>query len=215
MPQFQAEVPYPLRDHLLALLPPGGVATPPIGVLLVIFICQSRLEGSAMQVHLDDISSSERLLRQVREEEFVDDARTRNANRALLVARWMGRHHHAAQHTLGTHRHFQAVVEAADDLTFRTLLELIGGQMQTRLDQRVIEHRVLFAASHEGEAREIGEHGPRAILPVEPKQATCWRELVRCEVASDRRECLAQFHSVASVASIAKTAEPVVTVSLR
>jgi len=87
--------------------------------------------------------------------------------------------------------------------------------MQTRLDQRVIEHRVLFAASHEGEAREIGEHGPRAILPVEPKQATCWRELVRCEVASDRRECLAQFHSVASVASIAKTAEPVVTVSLR
>ena len=63
------------------------MATPAIGVLLVVFICQSRLEGSAMQVHLDDISSSERLLRQVREEEFVDDARTGNANRALLVAR--------------------------------------------------------------------------------------------------------------------------------
>ena len=44
--------------------------------------------------------------------------------------------------------------------------------MQTRLDERVIEHRVLFAASHEGEAREITEYGPCAILPIEPEQAT-------------------------------------------
>jgi len=44
--------------------------------------------------------------------------------------------------------------------------------MQTRLDERVIEHRVLFAASHEGEAREIAEYGPCAILPIEPEQAT-------------------------------------------
>jgi hypothetical protein len=39
MPQFQAEIPDPLRDHLPALLPPGGVATPPIGILLGVFIC--------------------------------------------------------------------------------------------------------------------------------------------------------------------------------
>ena len=80
MPQFQAEVPHPLRYHLPALLPPGGVTAPAIGVLLLVFICQSRLEGSAMQIHLDDIRSRERLLRQVREEEFVDDACTRDAN---------------------------------------------------------------------------------------------------------------------------------------
>ena len=70
MSQFQAEVPHPLRDHLPACLPPGGVATPAIGVLLMVFICQSRLEGSAMQVEFDNISSSEGLLRQIREEEL-------------------------------------------------------------------------------------------------------------------------------------------------
>jgi hypothetical protein len=74
MPQFQAEIPHPLRDHLPAFPPPGGVATPAIGVLLVVFICQSRQISSTMQVEFDNISSSEGLLRQVREEEFVDDA---------------------------------------------------------------------------------------------------------------------------------------------
>ena len=36
--QFQAEVPHPLRDHLPALLPPGRVRAPPIGVLFAVFI---------------------------------------------------------------------------------------------------------------------------------------------------------------------------------
>jgi hypothetical protein len=50
------------------------VTTPAIGVLLLVFIGQSGLEGAAMQVEFDNISSSEGLLRQVREEEFIDDA---------------------------------------------------------------------------------------------------------------------------------------------
>ena len=74
MPHFQAQVPHPLRDHLPAFLTPGGVTTPAIGVLFLVFICQSWLEGPAMQVEFDNISSSEGLLRQVREEEFIDDA---------------------------------------------------------------------------------------------------------------------------------------------
>jgi hypothetical protein len=79
--------------------------------------------------------------------------------------------------------------------------------MQTRLDARLIEYRVVFAAGDKGEVGHICEHRPGAILSVEPKQGTRLWELVRGEIARDRRECLAQFRSVASVAPIAKTAE--------
>ena len=48
--------------------------------------------------------------------------------------------------------------------------------MQTRLDQRVIEYAVVFAASDKGEPRHIREYGPGAILPVEPQQrAFVWK----------------------------------------
>jgi hypothetical protein len=79
----------------------------------------------------------------------------------------------------------------------------------------MIEHGVVFAPGDKGEVGHICEHRPGAILSVEPKQGTRLWELVHCEIARDRRECLAQFRSVASVASIAKTAEPVVAMSLR
>ena len=167
-----------------------------------------------MQIQFDDIGGGECLLWQVGEEEFVDDACTRDAHRTLLLAGWMGGHHHAARHALRPHWHFWAVVEAAHDLTFRTLLELIGGQVQTRLDERMIEHGVLFAAGHKGEASQIGEHGPGAILSIEPQQGAFLRELVRREVARDGREALTQFLPVATVASVAKRAEPVVAVGL-
>jgi hypothetical protein len=57
-----------------------------------------------MQIQFDDIGSSERLLRQIGEEEFVDDARTRDANPALLFASWMGRYYHAAKRALEPYR---------------------------------------------------------------------------------------------------------------
>ena len=82
------------------------------------------------------------------------------------------------EHALGSHRHSGAVVEAAHHLAFRTLLELIGGQVQTRLDERMIEHGVLFATGHKGEASQIGKHSPRAILAIEPEQGRALRELV-------------------------------------
>src|SRR5713226_3371928 len=206
--QLQAQVPHPLRDQLPALLPKGGETTPAIGVLFPILICQSRLKGATMQIHFDDVGSGKPLLRQLGEEEFVDNARTRDANWALLVASWMGRHHHPARHTLGSYRHLWAVVEAAHHLAFRALLELIGGQMQTRLDKRMIEHRVLFAAGHKGEASQVSQHGPGAILSIEPEEGVPLWELVLREVARDRREGLAQFRSVATVAPVAKRAEP-------
>src|SRR6266700_4722538 len=214
MSQLQAQVPHPLRHQLPALLSPGGVRAPAIRVALLIFIGQCRLEGSTMQIHLNDVGSGESLLRQHGEEEFVDDARTREANGTLLCASGMGCHHHAAQHTIGTHRHLRAVIEAAHALAFRRLLELIGGQVQARLDERVIEDREVFAAGHEGEASEIGEHGPGPILSVEPQQRTRWWELIRREITTDGRKALTQFLPVATVAPVAKRAEPLEGVSL-
>src|SRR5207245_1418017 len=135
------------------LLTSGRLATPAIGVLFDILIGKSRFKGAAMQVQLDDIGDSERMWWQIGEEEFVDDARARDADPTLLCAGWVGRHHYAALHARRSHRHIRAVVEAAHQLTFRTTLELIWGQMQTRLDKRMIQHGVVFAAHHEREAR--------------------------------------------------------------
>jgi hypothetical protein len=59
MPQLQAEVPDPLRNHLPALLSPGGVTAPPIGVDLLIFIGECWLKGSTMQIQLNDVGSGE------------------------------------------------------------------------------------------------------------------------------------------------------------
>src|SRR5579875_3165536 len=66
-----------------------------------------------MQIQLDHIRGRECLLRQGGEEEFIDDALTRDAHRTLFLAGWMGRYHHAAGHTLSPHKHFRAVVETA------------------------------------------------------------------------------------------------------
>ena len=74
MPQFQAQVPHPLRDDLPAFLTRGRLTTPAIRVLFGILIGQSRFKGAAMQIQLDDIGDSERVWGQIGEEEFVDDA---------------------------------------------------------------------------------------------------------------------------------------------
>src|SRR5260370_41375756 len=99
-------------------------------------------------------------------------------------------------------------------MTPPSVRELMWGQRQTRLDVGLSEYRVVFAAGDKGEVGHICEHRPGAILSVEPKQGTRLWEVVRGEIARDRRECLAQFRSVASVASIAKTAEPMGAMSM-
>jgi len=59
MPEFQAQVPHPLRHALPGFLPPGRVRTPPIGVDLPILIGERRLKSAAMQVQFDHIRSGE------------------------------------------------------------------------------------------------------------------------------------------------------------
>src|SRR5215469_11424883 len=171
MPHLQTEVPDPLRNDLPALLTASSMRAPAIWVLFVILIGKLRLKGATMQIDLDDIGGGERVLRQRSEEEFVDDTGPREANRTLLFAGRMGGYHHATWRTLGTHQHLWAVVEAAHHLAFRALLKLIGRQVQTRLDERVIEDRVLFATGHKSEASQVSEYGSCPILAIEPRAA--------------------------------------------
>ena len=93
-------------------------------------------------------------------------------------------------------------------------MNLIGGQVQARLDERVIEDGVLFPSCHESETSQVGEDRSGPILAIEPEQGPRLWDLMRGEVARDRRFALTQFLPVATVAPIAKRAEPVVIVSL-
>ena len=99
-------------------------------------------------------------------------------------------------------------------LTFRTLLELLGRQMQTCLNERMIEDAVLFAAGHKRKASYIGEHSSRAILPVEPQQRAFLRKVGGSQIPTNGGEPLAQFLPISPIASVAKRAEPVERVGL-
>src|SRR5260370_14313560 len=59
MTQFQAQVPDPLRDNLPGFLSSGRMRTPPVGVLLLVFIGKHRLKGATMQVERSEEHTSE------------------------------------------------------------------------------------------------------------------------------------------------------------
>ena len=204
MPQFQTQVPHPLVDDTPCLLTPGGVAAPPIRVLLLILISQLRLEGTTVQVQFDDIASGEFLLWQCCKEEFIDDPRAGDANRTLLESLRMSRYHDAAQHRLWPYRHRLAVVETASQLAFRALLDLVGWQMQTSLDEGMIKDGGVFASCHIGKANEVGEDSSRAIVAEDMQQSMFFQALVRREVPTDGAEALTQFLPVVPVPAVAK-----------
>ena len=112
-----------------ARLSTGRVTTPAIWVLLDILIGKDWGVSPAMQVEGDHIGSHESVLRQVGEEEFVDQARAGEAHAALFLGSWMGRHHHAAPLLIRSHRDVRTVVERAHQLTFGAAELLIGGQV--------------------------------------------------------------------------------------
>src|SRR5579883_650021 len=170
MSQFQAEIPYPLGDQLPALLSPGRMTTPSIRIDLLIFIGEHRLKSAAMQIQFNNIAGGKRVLRQVREEQFVDHSFSCDATGTLLFACRMRGHDDAIELAIGPDRDLWTVVEAAHHLTFGSLLHLIGGQVQTRLNERMIKEAIVFAAGHKREASEVGEHRSIAILAIEPDQ---------------------------------------------
>src|SRR5258706_6789456 len=78
----------------------------------------------------------------------------------------------------------------------------------------MIEHRVVFAARNIGETCQISEYGSRPILAKDMQESALRWELIRLEIATNGCQRLSQFLPVATVAPIAKRAEPVVTLSL-
>ena len=167
-----------------------------------------------MQIQLNHVAGSKGVLREVRKEEFVDNVCTRDAYRTLLLPGGMRGHDHAAGLTLGSHRDLWTIIEVALHLTFGTLLGLIGGQVQARLNQRMVEQVIVFATGHEREPSHISEHGSVAILPVEPQERTRRFELIRRQIATDGCKPLAQFFPLSPVASVPETAEPLRTMRL-
>lgn len=127
MTQFQPQVPDPLSNDLPALLTPGGMAAPTIGVLLSIF-------AAPMQIECHDISGSEGSLRQHRQEQFVDDPIALDAHAGLCRPCWMSRYHDATALSIGTHAHLRAVIERPYQSTFRTVELLIWRKGEPKLD---------------------------------------------------------------------------------
>ena len=116
-----------------------------------------------MQVELDDVSCGERSLWEVGEEQFVDDACTRDAHWTLFLACRMGGDNHAAGCSERSNRDLRAIVEITHCLAFGALLDLIRWQVQTRRNAWMIEQAVVFATGHKREPSQIGEHGPIPI----------------------------------------------------
>src|SRR5712692_4961323 len=188
--------------------------TPPIGVLLLVFIGKHWFKGPTMQVECHHIGGGERILREMREKEFVDDAIASVTDAALFRGLRVGGYHDAAAHALWPHRDIGAVVELPHQAAFRAAELLVGRQVQTALNLWPIQHSVIFAAHDEREACQIGDDGSCPILSIQPQQGADWRKMARLQIASDSGQRPAQFLPVASIAAVAETAEPVVTMGL-
>ena len=134
MTQFQPQVPDPLSNDLPALLTPGGMAAPTIGVLLSIFVREGNFKAAPMQRECHDISGREGSLRQHRQEQFGDDPIALDAHAGLCRPCWMSRYHDATALSIGTHAHLRAVIERPYKSTFRTAELLIWRKGEPKLD---------------------------------------------------------------------------------
>src|SRR5439155_16468959 len=104
--------------------------------------------------------------------------------------------------------------ELPDQATYRTAELPFCRQVQATLDLWPIQHAVIFAAHHEREACQIGDDSPRPILPIQSQQDRRRRKMVCLQVVPDGGQRSAQFLPVASIAAVAETAEPVITMGL-
>src|SRR5581483_7720494 len=74
----------PLGDDLPGFLSPGRVAPPAVGILLLVFVLQSRFKGTTVEVEGNDVSGGEGILGQIAPEKFRDDARTPESDLPFL-----------------------------------------------------------------------------------------------------------------------------------
>ena len=129
MPQFEAEVPDPLRQNEPKLLAPGGVRTPAVRILFLILIRERNLKSPAMQVQGYHIRRSKPTHRQGREEQLVDDLATRGADRGRGGGRWMRSDDYPYARSCRGQKQIRAIKEGATGSGFgmRGLLERRAG----------------------------------------------------------------------------------------
>src|SRR5207247_4369009 len=122
-----------------------------------VFIGQGIFKGTAMEIQGHDITRRERVLRQLCQEEFIDDASTGNADPALRCPGWMGRDHHSTPESRRPDGDIRAVVKGAYQLAFRSAELLVRGEVQAGLDLGSVKELVVLAPHHIREASEVSE----------------------------------------------------------
>ena len=121
--------------------------TPAVGILLLVFIGKHWFKGSTMQVKSQHIGGGERVLRQMGEKKFVDNAIAGVTDAALFRARWMGGYHDPATRALWPDSDIGTVVELPHQATFCTAELLVGRQVQATLHLWPIQHGVITASA--------------------------------------------------------------------
>ena len=165
--QLQAQIPDPLGNDLPALLPPGSMRAPTVGILFLILVREGRFKRAAMEVERHDICSGESPWWQRRQKQFIDHACTGAAHPTLQLARWMGCHHDPARLPFGAEGQQRTIIEGAGDAAFRMGHLLIGRQVQAGLDFVPVEQVIVLAPRHIREARQIGQDRSGAILSIQ------------------------------------------------
>jgi hypothetical protein len=109
------------------------MTTPAIRVLLQVFLGQGIFKGAAMEIQGHDITRRERVLRQLRQEEFIDNACAGHSHPTLASRCRMRGDHDPAGFLRRTQRQIRTIVEGTAHPAFRMREVLIGRQVQTGL----------------------------------------------------------------------------------
>src|SRR5438105_4615909 len=140
----------PLGKDLPDFLTLRRVGTPPITLLLTLFISQHRLETATMQIELDHIGRGEAASGQGSEKELIDALIAGHANRA--AGGLMGSNNQARAMRISGDRHLPTIKQVPAGATFRMGELLIGGQGEALLDLSQVQQGRVFAAHHEADS---------------------------------------------------------------
>jgi hypothetical protein len=122
------------------------MATPAIGILLEVFIGKCIFKRATMQVEGHNITRGEPILRQVCQEQFVDDPITSHSHSTFARRCRMCGDHDPARLLRRTQSQARTIVESTLGPAFGMGEVLIGRQVQTGLDLRSLEQLIVFAA---------------------------------------------------------------------
>jgi len=167
-----------------------------------------------MQIQRHDKGLGERALGEIRQEQFVDDARAGDADPTLGCPGRMSRHDEPTSHALRPQGQIRAVVEGAHHPAFRVGQVLIWRKFQASLDLGSLQDLRVFATHDIRQSCQIGEDGSCPILPIQAQQSALCGVVMRFEVASDDCHRPTELDPVLAIARIPKSGKPLMRMSL-